>query len=133
MCQSHTGRLTGLWFLPKPAFGLNTNDDDTYKTIIICSSCTVSTAVTADMPSVLPTYKLRTFGSLLHQSLTLILLTWTIWRAPTNASKWRMEFNSAFKGLKSMSIPACVSVSATHHVTLKMVLLHNYLCLSTLS
>ena len=22
------GRLTGLWFLPKPAFGLNTNDDD---------------------------------------------------------------------------------------------------------
>ena len=33
-------------------------------------------------------------------SLNLILLTWTIWRAPTNASKWRMGFNSAFKGLK---------------------------------
>ena len=32
-------------------------------------------------------------------TLTLILLTWTIWRAPTNASKWRMGFNSAFKGL----------------------------------
>jgi hypothetical protein len=31
--------------------------------------------------------------------LTLILLTWTIWRGPTNASKWRMGFNSAFKGL----------------------------------
>ena len=31
--------------------------------------------------------------------LTLILLTWTIWRALTNASKWRMGFNSAFKGL----------------------------------
>ena len=31
--------------------------------------------------------------------LALILLTWTIWRAPTNASKWRMGFNSAFKGL----------------------------------
>ena len=28
MCQSRTGRLTGLWFLPKPAFGLNTNNDD---------------------------------------------------------------------------------------------------------
>ena len=28
MCQSHAGRLTGLWFLPEPAFGLNTNDDD---------------------------------------------------------------------------------------------------------
>ena len=34
--------------------------------------------------------------------LTLILLTWTIWRAPTNASKWRMGFNSAFKGLKAV-------------------------------
>ena len=32
-------------------------------------------------------------------TLTLILLTWTIWRAPTNASKWRIGFNSAFKGL----------------------------------
>ena len=28
MCQSHTGRLTGLWFLPEAAFGLNTNDDE---------------------------------------------------------------------------------------------------------
>ena len=36
--------------------------------------------------------------------LTLILLTWTIWRAPTNASKWRMGFNSAFKGL-IMNVP----------------------------
>ena len=35
----------------------------------------------------------------LIQRLTLILLTCTIWRAPTNASKWRMGFNSAFKGL----------------------------------
>jgi hypothetical protein len=34
-------------------------------------------------------------------SLTLILLTWTIWRAPTNARKWRMGFNSAFKGLNN--------------------------------
>ena len=32
-------------------------------------------------------------------SLTLTPLTWTIWRAPTNASKWRTGFNSAFKGL----------------------------------
>ena len=31
--------------------------------------------------------------------LTLILLTWRIWRAPNNASKWQMGFNSAFKGL----------------------------------
>jgi hypothetical protein len=32
--------------------------------------------------------------------LTLILLTWNIGWAPNNASKWQMEFNSAFKGLK---------------------------------
>ena len=40
--------------------------------------------------------------SLRHICLTLILLTWTIWRAPTNASKWRMGFNSAFKGLNHL-------------------------------
>jgi hypothetical protein len=32
--------------------------------------------------------------------LTLILLTWRIWWAPNNASRWQLEFNSAFKGLK---------------------------------
>ena len=32
--------------------------------------------------------------------LTIILLTWTIWRAPVNASKWRVGFNSALKGLR---------------------------------
>ena len=32
--------------------------------------------------------------------LTLILLTWRIWWAPNNASRWRMGFKSAFKGLK---------------------------------
>jgi len=34
-----------------------------------------------------------------HCMLTLILLTWRIWWAPNNASRWQMEFNSAFKGL----------------------------------
>jgi len=32
--------------------------------------------------------------------LTLILLTWRIWWAPNNDSRWQMGFNSAFKGLK---------------------------------
>ena len=31
--------------------------------------------------------------------LTLMLLTWRIWWAPNNASKWQVGFNSAFKGL----------------------------------
>jgi len=35
--------------------------------------------------------------------LTLILLTWRIWWAPNNASKWHMGFNLAFKGLKAAS------------------------------
>jgi len=33
--------------------------------------------------------------------LTLTLLTWGIWRAPNNASKWQMGFNSVFKGLNN--------------------------------
>jgi len=35
--------------------------------------------------------------------LTLNLLTTTIVAAPSNASKWQMRFNSAFKGLKKLS------------------------------
>jgi hypothetical protein len=38
----------------------------------------------------------------LHCILTLILLTWTKWWVPASASKWRMGFNSAFKGLPSL-------------------------------
>jgi hypothetical protein len=37
--------------------------------------------------------------SLLHCLLTLILLTWRIWRASNNASRWEMGFNLAFKEL----------------------------------
>jgi len=36
---------------------------------------------------------------LLVPILTLILLTWRIWWAPNNASRWQMGFNSPFKGL----------------------------------
>ena len=42
--------------------------------------------------------------------LTLILLTWTIWRASTNASKWGMGFNSAFKGLTRRSLVGTINV-----------------------
>ena len=35
-----------------------------------------------------------------YTALILTLLAWTIWRAPTNASKWRTGFNSAFEGLR---------------------------------
>jgi len=36
--------------------------------------------------------------------LTLILLTWRIWCAPNNASKWQMGFNWVFKGLMYKTI-----------------------------
>ena len=48
--------------------------------------------------------------------LTLTLLTWTVWRAPTNASKWRMGFNSAFKGLNRIGLDRgalCAEVRGT--------------------
>ena len=39
--------------------------------------------------------------------LTLILLTWRIWWAPNNASKWQIGFNWAFKGLNNVSQHNC--------------------------
>ena len=36
--------------------------------------------------------------------LTLILLTWRIWWALNNASRWQVGFNSAFKGLKRYNL-----------------------------
>ena len=38
------------------------------------------------------------FNLLNNLNLTLTLKTCRIWRAPNNASKWQMGFNSAFKG-----------------------------------
>ena len=43
--------------------------------------------------------------------LTLNPLTWKIWRAPSNASRWQMRFNSEFKGLKtSLMMRSCTLV-----------------------
>ena len=44
--------------------------------------------------------------------LTLNLLRTTIVAPPSNASKWQMGFNSAFKGLKNVNIP--VATYQTH-------------------
>jgi hypothetical protein len=38
-------------------------------------------------------------SSLRVNDLILILLTWRIWWAPNNASRWQMGFNWVFKGL----------------------------------
>ena len=37
--------------------------------------------------------------SSIFRTLALTLLTWIIWRAPNNACRWQIGFNSAFKGL----------------------------------
>jgi len=37
--------------------------------------------------------------SFIQNLLTLTLLTWRIWWASNNASRWQMGFNSVFKGL----------------------------------
>jgi hypothetical protein len=54
--------------------------------------------------------------------LTLTLLTWTKWRAPTNASKWRMGFNSAFKGfINPTAIVVTIAKSAKINVKIFVV------------
>ena len=56
--------------------------------------------------------------------LTPILLTWTIWRAATNASKWRMGFNSAFKGLtvsKIQILPSYITNSIIITITINII------------
>jgi hypothetical protein len=44
-------------------------------------------------------FKINIFCVNFFSPLTLILLTWRIWWAPNNASKWQMGFNSAFNVL----------------------------------
>jgi hypothetical protein len=46
----------------------------------------------------------------LNDSLTLNLLTTTIVAPPSNASKWLMGFNSAFKGLMLL----CMSIRSSN-------------------
>jgi len=48
--------------------------------------------------------RLRNQISFAKRTLTLILLTWRIWRAPNNARRWQMGFNSAVKGLTDISL-----------------------------
>jgi len=50
-------------------------------------------------------------SSLKVNNLTLILLTWRKWRAPNNASKYQIGFNSGFKGL--MPLTCCLMPAKT--------------------
>ena len=61
--------------------------------------------------------------------LTLILLTWTIWRAPTNASKWRMILNSAFRRLKLFR--AVIALYFKSHGELKYAGWNNFVGIAT--
>ena len=57
-------------------------------------------------------------GSVVVNPLTLNLLTTTIVAPPSNASKWQMGFNLAFKGLNAKLNPTChlLALLGTHHI-----------------
>jgi hypothetical protein len=52
-----------------------------------------------------------------ESKLILTLLTWTKWWAPSNASKWRMGFNSAFKGLKRQIVEKGINMERNQRIT----------------
>ena len=61
-------------------------------------------------------------------SLTPTLATWTICWAPINASKWRMGFNSTFKGLRKHFF-FCLSLSLSltfNHIPLRSILIFSF-------
>ena len=60
-----------------------------------------------------------------NNTLTLILLTWRIWWAPNNASKWQMGFNSAFKGLNDVMKLSFLKALKAISVTWKLDRLEN--------
>jgi len=67
--------------------------------------------------------------------LTLILLTWRIWRAHNNASKWQMRFNSAFKGLREASKARFLYMYHTDHSYMRqteMNVLHRAIIITSL-
>ena len=97
--QTHTLDRVATWHRQSKRIGpWNRLHDDVlpgpYSMAILPFACLSILHASAVLTAML--HKLITARSRL---LTLILLTSTIWRAPTNASKWRMGFNSAFKGL----------------------------------
>jgi hypothetical protein len=61
---------------------------------------TTSTTTRRKTSSVLCLLRHVVSNCTVHSTLTLNLLTTTIVAPPSNASKWQMGFNSAFKGLK---------------------------------
>ena len=62
--------------------------------------------------------------------LTLILLTWRIWWAPNNASRWQMGFNSALKVLKETAGCFCLSTTRTVWGQLQLACRSRYTSLS---
>ena len=92
LCQRITRRLSiRIWF--------------TF--LVVCRNSNVEVLV---QPKTELLHKSHLSRCLLHNTevhLTLNLLTTTIVAPPSNASKWQMGFNSAFKGLNNVFSHAC--------------------------
>ena len=74
------------------------------KTLIFNNTAVINSNLTRGMSVQIIPLTSSTKCALAMIALTLTLLTWRIWWAPNNASKWRMGFNSAFKGLNQSAV-----------------------------
>ena len=69
-----------------------------------------------------------------YDTLTLNSLTWKIWWAPNNASKWQIGFNSAFKGLSysvldMLRCSICIYIYYTAYVILLLYIRRYFCCI----
>ena len=67
--------------------------------LFACNSAAVYSLLSSDKMTVQVSYAYNR-----KTKLTLTLLTWRIWWAPNNASRWQVGYNSAFKGLTSVQL-----------------------------
>ena len=144
VCQSHTGHMTGLWFLPALPLRLNINEWMNEwmnhccrgKAISIytfwvpvcslrCRACSAHAPYChlwpAPLYDIFPHYliKVTILGKQLL-NLTLNPLPWKIWWATNKASGWQMGFNSAFQGLVSVFWVSVQILSETFHILTRM-------------
>jgi hypothetical protein len=98
-------RITNVYHSRKNKRSANIEKCTTHKLELCTPMCINTTTWNTDDVEV-KNYALKFFIKWrgMIRFLTLILLTWRIWRASNIASRWQMEFNSALKGLNFRDI-----------------------------